>query len=66
VIVALESMFDAIEFGLEPKFRVLAETLQLLLIVAVKLEPEPLLEPPVGQVPVPGVYWTVGSLPVHV
>ena len=56
VIVALESMLDAIEFGLEPKFNVLAETLQLLLMVAVKLEPEPLLEPPVGQVPVPGEY----------
>jgi len=59
-------MFDAIEVGLEPKFNAPAETLQLLLIVAVKLDPEPLVEPPVGQVPVPGVYWTVGSLPVHV
>jgi hypothetical protein len=56
VMVAVESIFDVIKLGLEPKSNVLVETLQLLLTVAVKLEPEALVEPPVGQVPVPGVY----------
>ncbi len=56
-MVAVESMFDVIALGLEPKLSEVVETLQLLLMVAVKLEPEPLVEPPVGQGPdEPGVY----------
>jgi hypothetical protein len=54
VIVAVELMFDAIKLGLEPKSNMLVETMQPLLMVAVKLEPVAPAEPLVGQEPAPG------------
>jgi hypothetical protein len=47
-------MFDAIKLGLEPKSNMLVETMQPLLMVAVKLEPVAPAEPLVGQEPAPG------------
>ena len=55
-MVAMELIPDVINVGVEPKLSGVTETLHSLLTVAVKLEPELLAEPPVGQVPVPGVY----------